>query len=132
MVRRLQDTAEATTSTVSVQSESGDGVCFSIVVDVVALQLAPDDDEHVLGKVAAGVGTAKPSITGPALDRLCGHAFPGNVRELENILERAMTLAEGDVIGLEDLQLTGESSQSPFPEEEAARPPDMPLEDYLC
>ena len=36
---------------------------------------------------------------------LQAYDFPGNVRELENVLERALTLASGDEIGAEDLQL---------------------------
>jgi two-component system response regulator PilR (NtrC family) len=40
-----------------------------------------------------------------ALARLRDYAFPGNVRELENILERAATLCESAVIDLGDLQL---------------------------
>ena len=38
-----------------------------------------------------------------ALQKLLNYSFPGNVRELENILERAYTLAEGDCIQLQDL-----------------------------
>ncbi len=44
-------------------------------------------------------------ISESALDRLRHYSFPGNVRELENILERALTLCEGNVIKPTDLQL---------------------------
>ncbi len=43
------------------------------------------------------------SISPDALRALDAYAFPGNVRELENIMERAVTLATGPVIGLGDL-----------------------------
>ena len=44
-------------------------------------------------------------ITEPALDALRAYNFPGNVRELENILERALALCENDSIQVEDLRL---------------------------
>ena len=40
-----------------------------------------------------------------ARDALSTHDFPGNVRELENILERAMTMADGNRIEADDLLL---------------------------
>ena len=45
------------------------------------------------------------SISADALAALRSYPFPGNVRELENILERALALCEGDIIEIADLQL---------------------------
>ena len=45
------------------------------------------------------------SLSKNALINLKEHSFPGNVRELENIIERAMTLCENNIIVPEDLQL---------------------------
>jgi two-component system response regulator PilR (NtrC family) len=45
------------------------------------------------------------SISDGALTALKSYAFPGNVRELENILERALALCENESIEIEDLQL---------------------------
>jgi two-component system response regulator PilR (NtrC family) len=50
-----------------------------------------------------------------ALKQLKAYAFPGNVRELENILERAMTLCEGAVITAADLQLRPTTIKSAGP-----------------
>ncbi len=46
-----------------------------------------------------------PPLSTAALDALRHYAFPGNVRELENILERAITLCDGHRIEIDDLQL---------------------------
>ncbi len=46
-----------------------------------------------------------PQLDSAALQALCEHPFPGNVRELENVLERAVTLCEGGRIRATDLQL---------------------------
>jgi len=43
-----------------------------------------------------------------AIDALSRYHFPGNVRELENIIERAFTLCEDDIIQIDDLNLEGD------------------------
>ena len=48
---------------------------------------------------------ATPSLSADALRRLMQHPFPGNVRELENVLERAVTLSDGKQIAADELQL---------------------------
>ncbi len=50
-------------------------------------------------------GEAPPTISEPALQALAAYPFPGNVRELENILERATALCSGAAIEADDLQL---------------------------
>lgn len=48
-------------------------------------------------------GRATEGITQRALNRLIRYEFPGNIRELENILERAVVLSTGSLIGESDL-----------------------------
>ena len=61
--------------------------------------------ENILQRVAAKNQQKKPRLSNKALAALQQYRFPGNVRELENTLERALTWAEGDVIEAADLML---------------------------
>jgi two-component system response regulator PilR (NtrC family) len=54
-------------------------------------------------------GRVPPRLTAEAQSQLVQYDFPGNVRELENILERALALASGDEINVDDLQLAPRS-----------------------
>lgn len=68
----------------------------------------PQLAEHLLARLAVGAGVPRPRFATSALQALCHHPFPGNVRELENTLERALALLNGDVIEAADLLLTSE------------------------
>ena len=56
-----------------------------------------------------------PELTPEAMRALCAYSYPGNVRELENILERATALCSGGKVMLDDLQLTSEPSVAESP-----------------
>lgn len=60
---------------------------------------------NILQKIAREHEVQPVSLSSQALDALKAYHFPGNVRELENILERAMTLCNGQTIDVADLQL---------------------------
>jgi two-component system response regulator PilR (NtrC family) len=73
---------------------------------------------HILARLAAGQDLPVPALTRRARAALLEHGFPGNVRELENILERALTLCSGETIDAEDVRLRA-SGDGPEPEEDA-------------
>jgi len=91
-----------------------------IDIHMPSLRQRPEDiqplAEHILSQLNA---KNKPiSLSPGALNALLNYSFPGNVRELENILERACTLCENSRIELEDLKLNpgdsaGATSTSP-------------------
>ncbi|MBX8473404.1 sigma-54 dependent transcriptional regulator [Pseudomonas cichorii] len=61
--------------------------------------------DSVLQRLAANCGQASARLHPQALETLKSYRFPGNVRELENMLERAYTLCENDEIHASDLRL---------------------------
>ena len=81
----------------------------------------PELADQILTRLAAEYGEPKPSISQSAQSALAAYQFPGNVRELENILERAFTLCEDNCIEEADLQLSDVEPASP-PRETAAPP----------
>jgi two-component system response regulator PilR (NtrC family) len=80
-----------------------------IELAVPALRDRPDDIQllanHILERIAREYECDPAALTADAIARLKTYDFPGNVRELENILERAFTLCDADLIGEEDLHL---------------------------
>jgi two-component system response regulator PilR (NtrC family) len=61
--------------------------------------------ESILGRLARRMKMDAPGLGADALAALKSYQFPGNVRELENILERATTLSASGVISANDIQL---------------------------
>ena len=90
----------------------------------------PQLAEVLLARLAESSGLPAVKLSEGALRALKAYAFPGNVRELENVLERALALCSGDAIGADDLLLDpsdiGEASHA-APE----TPGGAPLQDYL-
>ncbi len=88
---------------------------------------------HLLKKFNSGHNDKPTSLTDNALKALEQHSFPGNVRELENILERAFTLCENNLIHAPDLQLSNNTPPTLQTAPTQTKPPlkDAPLEDYL-
>ena len=86
-----------------------------IGVGVPALRDRPGDipefAEHILDKLDRQLGSNGTRLAPEALEAICKHPFPGNVRELENLLERATTLCENNLIQLDDLLLPEENNE---------------------
>jgi two-component system response regulator PilR (NtrC family) len=79
----------------------------------------PELAAHILARLGRRSGNGAMEITPEALARLAGYAFPGNVRELENILERALTLSLDGKIRADDIRLRamtrGDADGNPAP-----------------
>ncbi|MGD8785765.1 MAG: sigma-54 dependent transcriptional regulator, partial [Thioalkalispiraceae bacterium] len=72
--------------------------------------------EHFLKLIATEWQTDIPHLSDEAMQALINYSFPGNVRELENILERAMTLCEDETITEADLSLPDEHASNELDE----------------
>ena len=68
----------------------------------------------ILTRMANQMSLPVPSLDPDAESALLAHRFPGNVRELENLLERALTLNSGGTIGAGDLRLEPGIAQPPM------------------
>jgi DNA-binding NtrC family response regulator len=60
--------------------------------------------EFLLERSAVEIGRSGIRLSDDAMDRLAAYHWPGNIRELKNVLERAVLFSEGDVVGPSNLQ----------------------------
>jgi two-component system response regulator AtoC len=70
------------------------------------LEDIPQLSEFFIERIAVDLGTGKlPKISTEALKLLAQHTWPGNIRELRNVLQRVMVLEESDIIKAEHIQI---------------------------
>lgn len=82
----------------------------------------------IVKRQAGAAGKPPPRLSAATLDRLRQYDFPGNVRELENVLERALALSAGGEIQAEDLQLAPTRVVAPAAAQELSA---LPLQERL-
>jgi two-component system, NtrC family, response regulator PilR len=90
----------------------------------------PTIASSVLDKLASQTKAVRPQLEDDAMRGLSQYDFPGNVRELENILERAMALCDGQKIAVVDLQLTPPETEQAVQVSEGSEGK-WPLQEYL-
>ena len=84
----------------------------------------PDLVRHFLARIAAEEGKRLRAISAEAMMLLGRHRWPGNVRQLENAVFRAVVLAEGDTIGTSEFpQVAAQIAQLPSSELPHIAPP---------
>jgi DNA-binding NtrC family response regulator len=106
-----------------------------VPLEVPPLRLRKEDipilAEELLAQVSRELKIPAPSLSPGALEKLSGYDFPGNVRELRNLLERSAILVRGRPIEAADLPLarsaSRQSQSEPFSEWIASLPPDLDL-----
>ena len=108
-----------------------------IELAVPSLRERPEDipvlAEHLCVRLAASLGVPVPKLSTDGLAALTRYTFPGNVRELENTLERALTLCDGGEITALDLQLpTGQHPGEPGTVEATGPDNDESLDNYIA
>jgi len=59
--------------------------------------------DHFFAQTCASLGKPLRAVSADALERLVAYRWPGNVLELENVIERAVILADGDSITIREL-----------------------------
>jgi DNA-binding NtrC family response regulator len=83
--------------------------------------------EHFLRLLSNEMGVPAPGLTPAAIQLLEGYAFPGNIRELKNMIERALIESAGEPIEPVHLRLIGRSLRRPADPANPSAPSSLPL-----
>jgi two-component system response regulator PilR (NtrC family) len=106
-----------------------------IAIELPPLRSRPEDiaplAQYFLEQLAKELGRPGMRFTADALAALQRYPFPGNVRQLQNMVERAATLSERDDLGPEALPPSVSGRSEPPSREEVALSPGFSLERYL-
>jgi two-component system NtrC family response regulator len=101
-----------------------------VTVEIPALRKRRDDIpptiEHYLSRYAKEHQRKKMAFSKEAWDALLRYDYPGNVREMENIVQRAVILARGDVITTNELPAVVKGLTREIPEDASGSPKDLP------
>ena len=81
----------------------------------------PELANALLQRICAESGHAPPVLSEAALNHLQSRELPGNVRELENLLQRALALSSGSVLEASDFEDFGDDAETPFRPSQAAQ-----------
>ena len=111
---------------------------FYYRINVIPIQ-APSLREHdedipliarsLVKKMAKNMGVKPPLVEREAVDKLKSYAFPGNVRELENILERSLALMESDSIRKDDIDIPEQTREST--DSDSVLDSTLPIDDHV-
>jgi DNA-binding NtrC family response regulator len=100
-----------------------------IEIEIPPLRERPADvealAEHFVTAACAAIGQPKVGIPEAMLDRLKGHRWPGNIRELRNVIERAVLFSPGPLLDPERVDLPAVSAPGPA---RAAATSTLPME----
>jgi two-component system response regulator PilR (NtrC family) len=110
-------------------------------LNVIAVELPPLRErgsdirllaDHFLGRMREELGRPHLALPEETMALLARYRFPGNVRQLQNVIERAATLADQDTLGPETLPAVIRGEQAtPLPASETALPRAFSLERHL-
>jgi transcriptional regulator of aroF, aroG, tyrA and aromatic amino acid transport len=72
--------------------------------------------QHFLDQASRQIGCPMPRLAPAAMDKLSQYHWPGNVRQLENVLFQAVSLCEGGVVKSEHIRLPDYGARQPLGE----------------